>query len=49
MPLISEYRFFGCGLGGFESVFLKYQAVANNFRVEFAHNDYLAVCLRNSA
>lgn len=41
MPLISEYRFFGCGLGGFESVFLKYQAVANNFKVEFAHNDYL--------
>lgn len=41
MPLIAEYRFFGCGLGGFESVFLKYQAVANNFRVQFAHNDGL--------
>jgi O-antigen ligase len=37
----SEYRFFGSGLGGFESVFLNYQAVANNFKVEFAHNDYL--------
>jgi len=41
LPLISEYRFFGCGLGGFESVFLKYQEAASNFRVEFAHNDYL--------
>jgi O-antigen ligase len=41
ISLISEYRFFGCGLGGFGSVFLKHQAVANNFKVEFAHNDYL--------
>jgi O-antigen ligase len=41
IPLVSEYRFLGCGLGGFESVFLKHQAVATNFRVEFAHNDYL--------
>ncbi|MBV9303349.1 MAG: O-antigen ligase family protein [Acidobacteriaceae bacterium] len=41
LPLISEYRLFGCGFGGFESVFLKYQAVAANFSVQFAHNDYL--------
>ena len=41
LPLISEFRFFGCGLGGYESVFLKYQDVSNNLRVEFAHNDYL--------
>lgn len=41
LPVISEFRLFGTGLGGFESVFLKYQATGNNFRVEFAHNDYL--------
>ncbi len=41
MPLMGEYRLFGCGLGGFESVFLKHQTVAANYRIEFAHNDYL--------
>jgi O-antigen ligase len=41
LPVISEFRWFGTGLGGFESAFLKYQATGNNFRVEFAHNDYL--------
>jgi O-antigen ligase len=39
--LISEFPLFGCGLGGFESTFLKYQGVANANRVEMAHNDYL--------
>jgi len=41
VPVISEFRLFGTGLGGFESTFLKYQATDNVFRVEFAHNDYL--------
>ncbi len=41
LSLIDEFRWFGCGLGGFESSFLKYQAAMNGFRVEFAHNDYL--------
>ena len=41
LPLISEYPLFGCGMGGFESVFLKHQSVANGFAVEFPHNDYL--------
>jgi O-antigen ligase len=41
LPVISEFRLFGTGLGGFEAAFLKYQATDNNFRVEFAHNDYL--------
>jgi O-antigen ligase len=40
-PLIKEFRWFGTGLGGFESPFLKYQATANGYRVQFAHNDYL--------
>ena len=41
LPLISEFKLFGCGLGGFASVFLKHQATANVYTVEFAHNDYL--------
>ncbi len=41
LSLISEFRWFGCGLGGFESTFLKYQGISANFRVDFAHNDYL--------
>jgi hypothetical protein len=41
LPLIGEFRWLGCGLGGFESTFLKYQGVANAFRVEMAQNDYL--------
>jgi O-antigen ligase len=41
LPLIKEFPWFGTGAGGFESPFLKYQASANGYRVEFAHNDYL--------
>lgn len=41
LPLISEFRLFGCGLGGFASTFMKYQAAATNLSVDFAHNDYL--------
>ncbi len=41
LSLISEFRWFGCGLGGFESTFLKYQAIASSLRADFAHNDYL--------
>jgi len=41
LALIGDFRWFGCGLGGFESTFLKYQGVASAFRVEMVHNDYL--------
>jgi O-antigen ligase len=41
LSLIDEFRWFGCGLGGFESTFLKYQGIVNGYRVEMAHNDYL--------
>jgi O-antigen ligase len=41
LSVINEFRWFGCGLGGFEPAFLKYQGTANGFRVEMAHNDYL--------
>jgi O-antigen ligase len=41
LSLVDEFRWFGCGLGGFESTFLKYQGTAGAYRVEMAHNDYL--------
>ncbi len=41
LSLIGEFRWFGCGLGGFESTFLKYQGTASEYRVEMANNDYL--------
>jgi O-antigen ligase len=40
-PLLSEFRWFGTGLLGFDPAFLKYQAMANAHRIDFAHNDYL--------
>jgi O-antigen ligase len=41
IPLLAEFRWFGTGLGGFESSFLKYQGTMSSLHVEFAHNDYL--------
>lgn len=41
LSLIDEFRWFGCGLGGFQPAFLKYQGTINGLKVEFAHNDYL--------
>jgi O-antigen ligase len=39
--LAKNYPLAGCGLGAFESAFLRYKAVAPQFAVDFAHNDYL--------
>ncbi len=41
LPLIAEFPAFGCGMGGFESNFMKYQTVGKNYEIQFAHNDYL--------
>jgi O-antigen ligase len=41
LSLIAEFRWFGCGLGGYESTFLKHQAIARDLSIQFAHNDYL--------
>jgi O-antigen ligase len=41
LPLIAEFGWFGCGLGGFESAFLRYQGIAGTSRFQFANNDYL--------
>jgi O-antigen ligase len=35
------FPFFGCGLGGFESVFLRYKTSAPMISDDFVHNDYL--------
>jgi O-antigen ligase len=41
IPLIKQFPMFGVGLGGYESNFEKFQAIALGYRIEFAHNDYL--------
>jgi len=41
--LVKDYPLFGCGMGGFESCFLKYKTVAPMSTVDYAHNDYLQV------
>lgn len=41
LSLVAAYPVFGCGLGGYESAFLRYKSVAPLHTVDFAHNDYL--------
>ncbi len=41
LHLIAAYPVFGCGLGGYESAFAKYNLTVPMFRVDYAHNDYL--------
>lgn len=41
LHVIAEYPVFGCGLGGYESAFLKYKNVKPMLGASFAHNDYL--------
>jgi len=41
LRLIAAYPVFGCGLGGYESAFLKYKSVAPMNTVDYAHSDYL--------
>lgn len=41
LPLVRSYPLTGCGLGTFESAFLRYKHVAPMFIVDYAHNDYL--------
>jgi O-antigen ligase len=40
-PLVHDYPVFGCGLGTYESCFLRYKTVAPMYTADFAHNDYL--------
>jgi len=41
MSLIAAYPAFGCGLGNYETAFLKYQAAVVDRVFTYAHNDYL--------
>ena len=41
MHLIKAYPVFGCGLGGYESAFEKFNFSMPTFGVDYAHNDYL--------
>jgi O-antigen ligase len=41
LNLIAAYPLFGCGLGGYESAFLKYKTSSLFFKVDYAHSDYL--------
>jgi O-antigen ligase len=41
LALVRAYPVFGCGLGGFETAFLKHKSVAPMNTVDYAHNDYL--------
>jgi O-antigen ligase len=41
LHLIAAYPLFGCGLGGYESAFNKFNVTSPNSTVDYAHNDYL--------
>jgi len=41
LGVIGEYPLVGCGLGGFESAFLKFKINWGLINVDYAHNDYL--------
>jgi O-antigen ligase len=41
IALLAQYPLVGCGLGGFESAFLRYKKVEGLLLVDYAHNDYL--------
>lgn len=41
IPLIRAYAFFGCGMGGYETAFSRFQVSGALVTDDFAHNDYL--------
>jgi hypothetical protein len=43
IPLAKAFPVAGCGLGAYESGFMRFKKVAPMFRVDFAHNDYLQI------
>lgn len=45
LGLVREFPFFGCGLGGYESCFMRIKTVAPMFTVDYAHNDYLQILI----
>lgn len=49
LPVIRAYPLFGCGLGGYESVFYGARMTHPLYTDEFAHNDYLQLLLELGA
>ena len=41
IPLVRAYPFFGCGLGGYETAFWRFNVAGPLVTDDFAHNDYL--------
>lgn len=41
LPMVPDYLLTGCGLGGYESAFMKYKRAAPTVTDSYAHNDYL--------
>jgi O-antigen ligase len=41
IPLIRAYPVFGCGLGGYETAFMRFKVSSPLVTDDFAHNDYL--------
>jgi O-antigen ligase len=41
LGVIREFPLVGCGLGGFESAFLKFKATEGVFLIDYVHNDYI--------
>ena len=41
IPLIKAYPVFGCGLGGYETAFMRFKVSEPLVTDDFAHNDYL--------
>ena len=42
--VIAQFPLFGCGLGGFESAYLRFKDTMPLLIVDYAHNDYLQYC-----
>lgn len=47
--IIGQYPLLGCGLGGFESAFLRFKTVERLLLVDYAHNDYLQLLVEAGA
>jgi O-antigen ligase len=43
LHLIADYPLFGCGLGNYQTAFLKYQSSVVDVVFTYAHNDYLQI------
>jgi O-antigen ligase len=49
LHLIASYPLFGCGLGAYETAFLKYQTSVVDRTFTYAHNDYLQAAAETGA